>query len=161
MTAPPPRKKPVELAEAAKAQRLAREASEPDEPEEAGATQQAEAPRSAGTTQTVGRLSFRDKDSLRVGIRGFFNPPRGAENEDLLAVKLRIELDPTGRIVAGPTVLEPGGRLDASHAALMRAGVRALKKSEAAGVFGKLPADKHARWRVMNVIFTPREITFL
>ena len=156
--APPPPRKPKALAEAAKATRLAREQKEA---EEQGATRQAEAPSGGGTTQTVGKLSFRDRDALRVGIRGFFSPPRGLPNEDQLAVKLQIQLSPAGKITAGPKTLEPKGRLDAAHGALMRAGVRALKKSEAAGVFSRLPKDKHARWRVMNVIFTPREIRFL
>lgn len=156
--APPPARKPKDLAVAAEATRLAREKKQA---EEQGAVKQAEAPSGGGTTQTVGRLSFRDRDALRVGIRGFFSPPRGLPNEDQLAVKLQIQVSIDGKITAGPKKLEPRGRLDAAHGALMRAGVRALKKSEAAGVFSRLPKDKHARWRTMNVVFTPREITFL
>ncbi|MEM7547335.1 MAG: hypothetical protein AAF367_17535 [Pseudomonadota bacterium] len=156
--APPPPRKPRDVAEAKMAERLAREASQV---EETGATQQAEAPASTGSSQSVGQLSFRDRDALRIGIKNYFSPPRGLPNEDQLAVKIQIDVSPDGRITGGPTVLSPGGRLDAAHGALMRAGVRALKKSEAAGVFSKLPADKYARWKKINVTFTPREIRFL
>lgn len=155
---PPPPTKPRELAEAKKAERLARPSQTP---ETTGATKQAEAPSGGGTTQTVGELSFRDRDALRVGIRGYFSPPTGLQNADSLAVKIRIEVSEAGKITAGPELLEPSGRLDAAHDALYRAGVRALKKAEAAGVFAKLPRDRYDRWRNMNVTFTPREIQFL
>ncbi|QIE55304.1 hypothetical protein G5B40_07455 [Pikeienuella piscinae] len=155
---PPPPTKPRDIAEAKKAERLAREARPP---EETGAKKAAEAPSGGGTTQTVGQLSFRDRDALRVGIKSYFNPPPGGANPEQLRVKLRIEVSEAGKIIAGPEVLEPSGRLDAQHEALKRAGVRALKQSELAGVFARLPKDRYARWRVMNVIFTPREIQFL
>ncbi len=156
--APPPPTKPKDVAVAKEAERLAREKKQP---EETGAVKQAEAPASTGTSQSVGQLSFRDQDALRVGIKGYFSPPTGLPNEDQLAVKLTISVSPDGKITSGPDVISPGGRLDAAHAALMRAGVRALKKSEAAGVFSKLPRDKYERWKTMNVTFTPREIRFL
>lgn len=156
--APPPPTKPKDVAVAKEAERLAREKKQA---EETGAVKQAEAPESTGTSRSVGQLSFRDKDALRVGIKGYFSPPTGLPNEDRLAVKLRITVSQAGKITSGPDVLSPGGRLDAAHAALMRAGVRALKKSEAAGVFSKLPRDKYERWKTMNVTFTPREIRFL
>ncbi|WP_340109087.1 hypothetical protein [Pikeienuella sp. HZG-20] len=155
---PPPPTKPKDLAEARKAERLAREAKTP---EETGATKAADAPSGGGTTRTVGQLSFRDKDALRIGIKGYFSPPTGLANADQLMVKLRIEVSEAGKIVSGPTVLEPSGALDPQHEALRRAGALALRKSEAAGVFSRLPRDKYERWRVMNVIFTPREIQFL
>ncbi|MEL7465110.1 MAG: hypothetical protein AAFN79_13650 [Pseudomonadota bacterium] len=158
--APPPPTRPRELAEAAEAKRLARERATPA-PEDQGATQQAETSQGGGTTQTVGRLSFRDRDSLRVGIKGFFNPPRGLQNEGQLAVKIQIQLSQDGRITGGPRRVAPSGALSRELRALETAGVRALKKSEAAGVFRKLPSDKYAQWRVINVTFTPREIQFL
>ena len=145
------------MAEAAEARRKERERQRPAE---TGATQQAESNTSSGTTRTAGKLSFRDKESLRVGIRGFFNPPRGLQNEDQIAVKVRIELSQDGRITAGPTRRAPS-RPDAAHRAVEMAGIRALKKAEAAGVFRRLPKDKYARWRVIDVTFTPREIVFL
>ncbi len=155
---PPPPTKPRDVAEAKRAERLARAA---EQPEETGATRQAAAPSGGGTTRTVGELSFRDKESLRVGIRGFFSPPSGLANADQLAVKIRIEVSEEGRIIAGPEVLQPSGRLDAAHDALYRAGVRALRRAEAAGVFSALPRDRYGSWRLMNVTFTPREIQFL
>lgn len=155
---PPPPTKPKAVAEAAKAEREERAAKQP---ETTGATKKAEAPKGSGSTRTVGQLSSRDKDSLRVGIKGFFSPPSGLSNADQLAVKLSIEVSESGKITAGPKVISPSGRLDAQHDALMRAGIRALKRAEAAGVFAKLPRDKYERWRLMNVTFTPREVQFL
>ncbi|MEX2519760.1 MAG: hypothetical protein WD969_10565 [Paracoccaceae bacterium] len=155
---PPPPTKPREVAEAKKAERLARASQTP---ETTGATKQAEAPSGGGSTRTVGELSFRDRDALRVGIRGYFSPPTGLPDADSLAVKIRIEVNEAGKITAGPELLQPSGRLDAAHDALYRAGVRALKRAEAAGVFAKLPRDRYDLWRNMNVTFTPREIQFL
>ena len=63
-------------------------------------------------------------------------------------------------LTAGPTRRAPS-RPDAAHRAVEMAGIRALKKAEAAGVFRRLPKDKYARWRVIDVTFTPREIVFL
>lgn len=156
--APPPPRKPTNIAEAKRAERLARQAQEQAE---TGATQSAAAPTSTGTSQTVGRVSFRDREALRVGIRGQFNPPQGLRNADQLAVTIRVELSQDGKIVGRPEVRRPSGRLDAQHNALMRAGVRALQKSAAKGVFARLPKDKYARWRRIDVTFTPKEIRFL
>ena len=74
---------------------------------------------------------------------------------------LRIEVSRDGKITAGPKRTKPSGSVSREIRSLEIAGVRALKKSEAAGVFRKLPKDKYARWRVINVTFTPREIRFL
>lgn len=156
--APPPPTRPRVLAEAAEATRLARQKAQA---EEQGARQQAETASGGGTTQTVGRLSFRDRDSLRVGIKGFFSPPRGLANEDTLVVKIQIGVSRDGKITSGPRRVAPTGGISRELRALETAGVRALKKSEAAGVFRKLPKDKYAQWRVINVTFTPREIRFL
>ncbi|MEM7268538.1 MAG: hypothetical protein AAF401_04715 [Pseudomonadota bacterium] len=156
--APPPRSKPKDIAEAKKAERLAKAA---EQAKEQGATQRAQAATSTGSSRTVGRLSSRDKDNLRVGIKSFFNPPTGLANANQLAVKIRIALTREGKIQGKPEVRSPSGRLDPQHSALMRAGMRALQKSAAAGVFRKLPADKYDRWRLIDVTFTPREIQFL
>ena len=154
---PPPPTKPRDIAEAAEAKRLAREKAQP---EETGATQQAEAPSGGGTTRTVGQVSFRDRESLRVGIRNYFSPPLGLENERELAVKLQIELSQDGRITSGPKRVDGSGP-SAGQRALEGAGVRALKRAEAAGVFRKLPSDKYAAWRLINVTFTPTELRIL
>lgn len=156
--APPPPRKPTNVADAKKAERLAREAAEKPE---TGATETAEAPRSTGTSQTVGKVSFRDREALRVGIKGYFSPPPGLQNADDLAVTIRVELDQAGKIVGKPEVRRPGGRLDGQHTALMRAGMRALVKSAASGVFARLPKDKYARWRLIDVTFTPKELRIL
>lgn len=154
---PPPPTKPRDVAEAAEAKRLAREKAQP---EETGATQQAEAPSGGGTTRTVGQVSFRDRESLRVGIRSYFSPPVGLQNERELSVKLQIELSQDGRITGGPKNIGGTGP-SAGQRALEGAGVRALKRAEAAGVFRKLPSDKYAAWRLINVTFTPTELRIL
>ena len=156
--APPPPRKPSNIAEAKKAERLAREAAKKPE---TGATQTAEAPKSTGTSQTVGKVSFRDREALRVGIKSHFSPPPGLQNADQLAVTIRVELTQAGKIVGKPEVRRPTGRLDGQHSALMRAGMRALGKSAASGVFARLPKDKYARWRLIDVTFTPKELRIL
>ena len=106
-------------------------------------------------------MSFRDREALRVGIKSYFSPPQGLQNADNLAVTIRVELSEAGKIVGKPQVRRPKGRLDAQHNALMRAGMRALVKSAARGVFAKLPKDKYARWRLVDVTFTPKELRIL
>ncbi len=156
--APPPPRKPTNVAEAKRAERLAREAAKKPE---SGATKSAEAPKSTGTSKTVGKVSFRDREALRVGIKSYFSPPQGLRNADNLAVTIRVELNQAGEIVGKPEVRRPKGRLDAQNNALMRAGVRALRKSAASGVFSRLPKDKYARWRLIDVTFTPKELRIL
>lgn len=156
--APPPPRKPTSVADAKKAERLAREAAKKPE---TGATKTAEAPKSTGTSKTVGKVSFRDREALRVGIKSYFSPPQGLRNADQLAVTIRVELNQAGKIVGKPEVRRPRGRLDAQQNALMRAGMRALVKSAARGVFARLPKDKYARWRLIDVTFTPTELRIL
>lgn len=156
--APPPPRKPSNVAEAKKAERLAREAAKKPE---SGAKQTAEAPKSTGTSKTVGKVSFRDREALRVGIKSYFSPPQGLRNADNLAVTIRVELNEAGKIVGKPVVRRPTGRLDPQQSALMRAGMRALGKSAARGVFARLPKDKFARWRLIDVTFTPKELRIL
>lgn len=156
--APPPPRKPTNVAAAKRAERLAREAAKKPE---TGATKTAEAPKSTGTSQTVGKVSFRDREALRVGIKGYFSPPQGLRNADQLAVTIRVQLSEAGQIVGRPEVRRPTGRLDAQHNVLMRAGVRALRRSAQGGVFAKLPKDKYARWRLIDVTFTPKELRIL
>lgn len=155
---PPPPRKPSNVAEAKKAERLAREAAKKPE---SGATKTAEAPRSTGTSKTAGKVSFRDREALRVGIKSYFSPPQGLRNADDLAVTIRVELSEAGKIIGKPVVRRPSGRLDAQHNALMRAGTRALVKSAASGVFARLPKDKFASWRLIDVTFTPKELRIL
>ena len=64
-------------------------------------------------------------------------------------------------VTGKPEVRRPTGRLDGQHSALMRAGMRALGKSAASGVFARLPKDKYARWRLIDVTFTPKELRIL
>ena len=154
---PPPTTRRPEAAEAAKAARLARE---PAKPAETGATRQAETSQGGGTSRVAGRVSFRDREALRVGIKNEFNPPRGGANEENLAVVIRIELTDAGKIVGKPKLIKPKSPNGAERA-LMRAGVRALVRSAAKGVFARLPKDKYASWRVIRVTFTPKEIQFL
>lgn len=156
--APPPPRKPSNVAAAKKAERLAREAVKKPE---SGATKTAETPKSTGTSKTVGKVSFRDREALRVGIKSYFNPPQGLRNADNLSVTIRVELNEAGKIVGKPVVRRPTGRLDAQLTALMRAGMRALGKSALRGVFSKLPKDKFARWRLIDVTFTPKELRIL
>lgn len=156
--APPPPRKPTNVAAAKKAERLAREAAKKPE---TGATKTAEAPKSTGTSKTVGKVSFRDREALRVGIKSYFSPPQGLRNADNLAVTIRVELNEAGKIVGKPVVRRPSGRLDAQQSALKSAGVRALRKSAARGVFSRLPKDKYARWRLIDVTFTPKELRIL
>lgn len=156
--APPPPSKPERVEVAQEAEREAR----PEKaPEETGATREAAAPSGGGTTATVGRLSSRDRDNLRVGIGSNFSWTRGGPDEDSMRVTIRIEVDVDGQIVGKPEITAPSGALSQRESALASAGVRALVKSEAKGEFRKLPKDKHAEWRIMNVTFTPREVRFL
>jgi hypothetical protein len=76
-------------------------------------------------------------------------------------VTIRVQLSEAGKIVGKPEVRRPKGRLNAQQNALKSAGMRALVKSAARGVFSKLPKDKYARWRLIDVTFTPKEIRFL
>lgn len=154
--APAPPRKPKDVADAKKAQRLAQEA----EAAKTGATEQADASQGGGTSRTVGDISFRDKDALRLGIKGNFNPPQGAANATQLAVVVRIRLGIDGKIIGKPEVRSPRSP-NGAEKALARAGILALLKSNAKGVFKRLPKDKHEKWRLIDVTFTPKEIQFL
>lgn len=149
--APPPLRRPTNIAAAKKAERLARQRKAQAE---AGATKTVEAPSSTGTSRSTDRLSFCDFDALRVRVRGQFSPPQGLRNADQLAVTIRVELSQDGKIVGRPEVRRPSGRLDAQHNALKSAGVRALQKSATKGIFSCLPKNRPN----INITFTLKEI---
>jgi hypothetical protein len=75
-------------------------------------------------------------------------------------VRFRVTLSEAGAIEGEPELVAPRGQLDRRHAALARAGLRALIQSDTAGVFARLPRESYRQWNTIFVTFTPEEVLF-
>lgn len=97
-------------------------------------------------------LSRGEKNALRVGLKKHYYYS-GDISDTKLAVMIRVNLSPDGRIISTSRVRDQGGTAG-SRRALFQAGVRTLKKAERAGEFRKLPTDKYDQWQRLNIVFT-------
>lgn len=166
--------KPAEVARAAQASSAPTRRSEPDaEPEETEREPSPEpeptvaeapeaepspepTPAAGSTAQFAPKLTRGEEDALRIGIKQYF-VYNGNRADRSLRVVVEIRLDESGRIVEGPEKIEAEGGDPGAQTALFNSGRRALLKAQNAGVFSKLPAEKHGNWKRINITFYPNE----
>ncbi len=136
-----------ELAEAIRA--AAAEAAEA----EAEAAGELEEPETAASGPP---MSAGEKDALKFAVQRCWNPPNGLANAGSLRVVLRVELDPDGKLVSAPTLLEPATLTDSTMEAAFESARRAIMRCGSRGY--DLPREKYEHWRVLEVVFNPEGI---
>lgn len=149
--------RPAEIAAASQASQETRQAERVAEPAEEPAPEAA--PQRITSSRFATQVTRGEKDALRIGLKRYFSYA-GNRSDRSLFVRIAIGLDPSGRIVEGPTKLEAGGGTPAVQQALFRAGRSALIRAANAGEFAKLPITKYDAWKVIHVTFTPEELDF-
>jgi hypothetical protein len=80
--------------------------------------------------------------------------PKSVTPSDKVAIKLRIQMTPEGRLAARPVLIEASASLKGPL--LMQSAISAL---EACQPYAMLPADRYQEWKVLDLKFTPQDFT--
>jgi outer membrane biosynthesis protein TonB len=91
-------------------------------------------------------------DLLRHHLKACSKLPSGLSPSDNVAVKLRVQLNPDGRLAAEPALIE--GSASTKGVELMRGAVAALAACQP---YSELPAGRYGEWKVLDLSFTPRD----
>jgi hypothetical protein len=118
------------------------------------------APASAGDKQGEGgdvtpakdNLSSSLVEPLRRHLKTCSKLPAALSRSDNVAVKLRVQMTPDGRLAAEPTLIE--GTASVKGVELMQSAVAALSACQP---YAELPADRYGEWKVLDLSFTPHD----
>lgn len=91
-------------------------------------------------------------DALRRHLKTCSKLPAGLSPSDNVAVKLRVQMTPDGKIAAEPALIE--GTASLKGVALMRGAMAALAACQP---YAMLPADRYGEWKVLELSFTPHD----
>jgi hypothetical protein len=78
--------------------------------------------------------------------------PKEVAASDKVAIKLRVQMTPDGRIAAEPVLIEASASMKGPL--LMRSAISALRSCQP---YAMLPADKYNEWKVLDLDFTPQD----
>ena len=78
--------------------------------------------------------------------------PAGLSPSDNVAVKLRVQMTPDGRLAAEPALIEGSAPLKGVE--LMRGAIAALAACQP---YAMLPPDRYGEWKVLDLSFTPHD----
>jgi colicin import membrane protein len=151
---PTPPKKPVQQAPKFDAQRVAALLDKRDPQRRAAAGDVLNSTPTLGAdTGTAARLSQSELDALRARLIQLWNPPGGLINPEEFIVRVRIRLNPDGRLAGPPQVLNSGnGTL---FAATRDSAVRAVLRGQP---FDMLSPAKYDSWKEIEINFDPRDV---
>jgi outer membrane biosynthesis protein TonB len=91
-------------------------------------------------------------EPLRRHLKTCSKLPAALSPTDNIAVKLRIQMTPDGRLAGEPALIE--GSASMKGVELMRGAVAALAACQP---YAMLPADRYGEWKVLDLSFTPRD----
>lgn len=78
--------------------------------------------------------------------------PKGVAASDKVAIKLRVQMTPDGRLAAEPLLIEASASMKGPL--LMQRAISALRACQP---YAMLPADKYNEWKVLDLSFTPQD----
>lgn len=104
------------------------------------------------TSQPSDSLASSLVDELRRHLKTCSKLPAALSPSDTVAVKLRVQMTPAGRLAAEPALIE--GTASLKGVELMRGAVAALAACQP---YAMLPADRYGEWKVLELSFTPRD----
>jgi hypothetical protein len=118
------------------------------------------APSSAGAKQGEGgddqpardNLSSSLVEPLRRHLKTCSKLPAALSPSDSVAVKLRVQMTPDGRLATEPALIE--GTASVKGVELMRSAVAALSACQP---YAELPKERYGEWKVLDLSFTPRD----
>ncbi|MEM9428861.1 MAG: hypothetical protein AAGA32_05120 [Pseudomonadota bacterium] len=94
-----------------------------------------------------------EKDRLRVAVESCWNIPVSIDGDTDATVVLVVDLDPNGRLVGTPRLLEPAFLTDSRMEAAFDAARSSILRCGRDGF--ELPPEKYAEWRTIEFVFDP------
>jgi hypothetical protein len=91
-------------------------------------------------------------EALRRHLKTCSKLPAALSPSDNVAVKLRVQMTPAGRLAGEPALIE--GTASQKGVELMRGAVAALTACQP---YAMLPADRYGEWKVLDLSFTPHD----
>ena len=104
------------------------------------------------TGPAAGNLATNLVDLLRRHLRTCSKLPAALSSSDNVAVKLRVQMTPDGRLASEPVLIE--GSASMKGVELMRGAVAALAACQP---YSELPADRYGEWKLLDLSFTPHD----
>jgi len=99
------------------------------------------------------RMSLSEIDAFRSQIRACWSVPAGAKNAENLLVRVRVQLDPTGRPIAKKII----NRAQLTDSFFLSAAESVLRAIERCQPY-KMPPEKYESWREMELNFDPSKM---
>ncbi|MEM1264940.1 MAG: hypothetical protein AAGI50_02885 [Pseudomonadota bacterium] len=94
-----------------------------------------------------------EKDRLRVAVESCWNIPVSIDGDTDATVVLVVDLDPNGRLVGSPRLLEPAFLTDSRMEAAFDAARSSILRCGRDGF--ELPPEKYTEWRTIEFVFDP------
>lgn len=91
-------------------------------------------------------------EALRQHLKSCSKLPAALSPSDNVAVKLRVQLAPNGRLAGEPTLIE--GTASMKGVQLMQGAIAALSACQP---YAMLPAERYGEWKVLDLSFTPHD----
>ena len=99
------------------------------------------------------RMSLSEIDAFRAQIRACWSVPAGAKNAESLVVRVRVQLDPSGRPIAKKVI----NRAQLTDSFFLSAAESVLRAIERCQPY-KMPPEKYESWREMELNFYPSKM---
>jgi colicin import membrane protein len=104
-------------------------------------------------TATAAPMSQNELQALIARLAQLWSPPAGAKNPDELAVRVRIQLKPDGKLAGPPMVLTSG--TSPLFTASRDSAIRAVFRGQP---FDMLKAEHYEQWKDIEITFDPRDM---
>jgi hypothetical protein len=91
---------------------------------------------------------------FRRHLRTCSTLPESIAASDKIAIKLRVLMNPDGRLAAAPMLIEASA--STKGPLLMQSAIVAIKACQP---YAMLPPDKYREWKVLDLTFTPQDFT--
>ena len=101
----------------------------------------------------VERISLSEIDAFRAQIRACWSVPAGAKNAENLLVRVRVQLNPSGRPIAKKII----NRAQLTDSFFLSAAESVLRAIERCQPY-KMPPEKYESWREMELNFDPSKM---
>lgn len=112
---------------------------------------------SLGTSSGLAaQLSQSELDAFRARLANLWNPPAGASSPDELLVRVRIRLNPDGRLAGPPFASSPTGY--GNSALYMAARDSAHRAINRAQPFDMFKPENYEQWKDIEITFDPRDM---
>ncbi|MBL6767115.1 MAG: hypothetical protein ISQ18_03235 [Candidatus Micropelagos sp.] len=99
------------------------------------------------------RMSLSEIDAFRAQIRACWSVPAGAKNAESLVVRVRVQLDTSGRPIA-KKVINRDQLTDSFFLSAAESVLRAIERCQPY----KMPPEKYESWREMELNFDPSKM---